>query len=128
MLIFYKCPECGSEIYKEEKEFYVCQQCEHKIPITEIKLVSPDELFVKEKKKRPLYYQLISRGISGFVLGLLYVLSVVIFEYVKYGQFVPFDGYWVISFIFIVGLISIGVGILGFLIGCCLKIYAKRKS
>lgn len=127
MYIYHECPDCESEIYKKENEFYVCQQCGHKIPIPEIKTVSPDELFVKEKKKRPLYYQLMSSGLNSLLLGILYVLGIIIYEYVKNGNFSPFEeGSFVVPFIFVLGLIGIALGIILFLIGVILKYCSKK--
>lgn len=124
MYIFNECPECKSEIYKEESEFYVCQSCGHKIPKTEIAMISFEEIFTKVQ---PLYKRWISSGLFSALLGLLYVLGVVIYEYVKYGKVSPFENYWVATFVFIVGLIAIGFGIIVFLVGLFLKIFAKKK-
>ena len=124
MYIYYECPECKSEIYKDENEFYICQSCGHKIPKADIKSISFDEIFTKVQ---PLYKRWISFASVSLMVGLLYVFGVVIYEYVKYGKVSPFESYWVTTFVFILGLIAIGCGIVAFLVGVYLKIRSKKK-
>lgn len=124
MYIFYECPECNSEIYKEENEFYICQSCGHKIPKADIKSISFDEFFTKVQ---PRYKRWLSFGSMYIMLGLLYVLGVVIYEYVKYGKVSPFESGLVPTFVFICGLIAIGCGIVAFLGGIFLKFRSKQK-
>ena len=70
-----------------------------------------------------------SSGLNGLLLGILYVLGIIIYEYVKNGNFSPFEeGSFVVPFTFILGLIAITLGIILFLIGVILKYCSKNDK
>lgn len=121
MYIYYECPDCKSEIYKEEKEFYVCQQCGHKIPTTEIKANFPDELFAQKEKSGNRYHKWMTSGIVIFLVGMIYMIAIIISQLVKFG-------FLALNLMFCLGPIVMVGGIITFLIGLYLKKHSKKKQ